>query len=393
MGGDDSKTVDTHQSSVTDPYGPTKPLLSGIIGSLGGVNTATTPQQAHAIASLSEAAGGLPNFGGAATKAVNNAFSTDTMPQQGMLGQSYQSYINNLGSTASGNELDPYKTPGFSDSLKSLTEGITNNVKGVYAGSGRDPTGAGSFAGSLGKGLMQGEAPIVQAQYNQNKQNQMDAASKLFQAGGATASGLTQQQLAALNAQFQGISGGAAIPGLLMQPAQAEYGAANLGYNQPLQNIGAVEGLVNPIASLGGSTEGDGTQKTTQSKSLMSNIIGGAAGLAGLNGAMGSGWLSSAGSSLGGGLTSLMSSLGPLAMFSDEDLKENIEPVGMLHDGQTVYSYNYKGENVPQIGLLAQEVEEHVPEAVIDTPSGFKAVRYDIATKPAREIGFLKMAA
>jgi hypothetical protein len=54
----------------------------------------------------------------------------------------------------------------------------------------------------------------------------------------------------------------------------------------------------------------------------------------------------------------------PAGMFSDERLKENMRPVGKTKDGQTIYSFNYKGEKRTQIGLSAQEVAKKHPEAV-----------------------------
>jgi len=49
---------------------------------------------------------------------------------------------------------------------------------------------------------------------------------------------------------------------------------------------------------------------------------------------------------------------------SDRRLKENIEPIGKLFDGQKVYRYNFKGDDKTQIGLMAQEVEKRHPDAV-----------------------------
>ena len=54
----------------------------------------------------------------------------------------------------------------------------------------------------------------------------------------------------------------------------------------------------------------------------------------------------------------------PAGFFSDERLKENMRPVGKTKDGQTIYSFNYKGEKRTQIGLSAQEVAKKHPEAV-----------------------------
>lgn len=80
-----------------------------------------------------------------------------------------------------------------------------------------------------------------------------------------------------------------------------------------------------------------------------------------------------------GGIAGMVGSMAPL-MMSDERVKENIEPVGKTYDGQTTYVYNYKGDDTPQMGLLAQEVEKKHPRAVAETPAGIKMVDYRRAT-------------
>jgi len=67
------------------------------------------------------------------------------------------------------------------------------------------------------------------------------------------------------------------------------------------------------------------------------------------------------------------------AILSDSRLKENVKPVGKLDNGLTVYCFNFKGSNVAQIGLLAQEVAKVKPEAVVEGTDGFLRVRYDEA--------------
>jgi hypothetical protein len=74
------------------------------------------------------------------------------------------------------------------------------------------------------------------------------------------------------------------------------------------------------------------------------------------------------------------------SLFSDERVKENIRPIGELFDGQKVYSYNLKGDNRTQIGLLAQEVEHHNPHAVGHS-GGLKTVDYHDATQHAAHRG------
>jgi hypothetical protein len=74
-------------------------------------------------------------------------------------------------------------------------------------------------------------------------------------------------------------------------------------------------------------------------------------------------------------------------------LKEEIEPVGKLYDGQEVYKYRYIGSPVWQIGLMAQDVEKVIPGAVTDV-NGWKAVNLNTATQYASELSrFLDEAA
>lgn len=72
--------------------------------------------------------------------------------------------------------------------------------------------------------------------------------------------------------------------------------------------------------------------------------------------------------------------------FSDERLKDDIEPVGELYDGQTVYRYRFKGDKRHQIGLIAQEVEEHEPDAVKELVGDIKGVNYKLATDYAADL-------
>jgi hypothetical protein len=80
----------------------------------------------------------------------------------------------------------------------------------------------------------------------------------------------------------------------------------------------------------------------------------------------------------------------PSSFFSDGRLKEDIEPIGETFDGQKIIKFRYKGDKGPkQIGLLAQDVERHHPEAV-GLARGFKTVDYDAATKDAAKRGHFR---
>ena len=72
-------------------------------------------------------------------------------------------------------------------------------------------------------------------------------------------------------------------------------------------------------------------------------------------------------------------------MMSDKRLKENLKKVGELDNGLNVYLGNYTKESgldmTPQLFLIAQEVQEKNPKAVMTSEDGFLAVDYEEAVK------------
>lgn len=66
---------------------------------------------------------------------------------------------------------------------------------------------------------------------------------------------------------------------------------------------------------------------------------------------------------------------GLLGLFSDVRVKENIEFTGFLPNGLPMYRYNYVGDETPQAGVMAQDVEIFEPNAVLEI-DGVKAVNY-----------------
>jgi len=82
-----------------------------------------------------------------------------------------------------------------------------------------------------------------------------------------------------------------------------------------------------------------------------------------------------------GGLMSLGGSLGGAAITkSDRKLKKDIKRIGTHDLGIGIYTYHYKdGHDLPkalQVGVMADEVETIMPEAVITMADGYKAVNY-----------------
>lgn len=276
----DKTPATTNTTSQSSPWSAATPMLEGLISKYGSTNTDVTGGQNAALSNLSSSASGIPNMGDTATTGVNRLFNADNSPQVGMLGQGYDTLKTNLGATASGANLNPYSTPGFSDAINTMTSDITNQVKGVYAGSGRDPSGAGSFGQSLGRGLTQGIAPTIASQFNQNNSNMMNANNTLFNASGTTATGQAGLNQSALSNVIPGLQGAGMLSGLYTQPAATQLAAANTAQNLPFQNMQPALTAGMGLGALGSNSNGVSTQ--TPANNPLANWIGGISAGAGL---------------------------------------------------------------------------------------------------------------
>lgn len=160
------------------------------------------------------------------------------------------------------------------------------------------------------------------------------------------------------------------------------------GVNTGLGN--AVAGQNNQLANLNFNTQtgiGNANANADLAGLTASGNIWNAIG--GIGGAKTSGGGTVGGNAMSGIGSALMSFL---PMLSDERAKEDIEPVGELFDGQTVYKYRYINDMTPHIGLMAQEVEQRNPGAVVEI-AGYKHVDYSKATRYAADLSrFLEAA-
>lgn len=196
--------------------------------------------------------------------------------------------------------------------------------------------------------------------------------------------GMQQQTDNQLAAQRAG-----AMTGARQQAQQLGYArrldAAGLGRGLPGASSAAYGQATAAGTAAGGSFMAPGTQ--------FANIFGSGAGIVGqgqqirmqgLNQILGTqGQIYAAdaskpsvfGSIIGAGLGTLAS-----GGFSDFRLKENIEEVGV--DPRTnlnLYHFNYIDDpHTRWQGVMAHEVEEHYPEAVSESPYGYKMVNYDV---------------
>lgn len=182
---------------------------------------------------------------------------------------------------------------------------------------------------------------------------------------------------------YQGL--GTALNNSYTGQGNAGYGAVtsigNAQANSDLSQIGVNSNILGALKGLGGlimqglPTGGGGGNPFDVNNGYVPNINGG--------GVMPSG----AGSSGGGfNIGSAISSLLPFLMSSDERVKDNIQQVGKLNDGQPIYRFNYKGDPRTVIGLIAQEVARTRPEAVGNMGDGTLGVDYNKATNYAASL-------
>jgi endosialidase-like protein len=402
MGGKSEQTETKKQDSKTEPWAPAQPLLMSILGKAGGLSTDVTPGQQAGLTALQAGAAGIPQLGPQAANVATGLLGSKTNPlYSGMLSEGLAGLKGVLQPFASGANVGPNGNPALRGYLDVARDDVADDIRGRFAAAGRDFSGAES--GSIARGITAAEAPILASQYNTDVQNQMNAANAIYNATGGTAGalqGLDQQTLAN---QIQGLGAAGSLGGIYSAPGAAQLGAANTANALPWQNLGMLSGTVLPIAGLGAQSSGTSTTTQSQETPWYTTALGlgmGGLGALGQSGAFGQqGWMTGANGLFGGagsvagaaGATSPMAiaSMFPqLAMFSDERLKEDIQPVGMLFDDTPVYRYRYKGDPVPRIGLLAQEIEMDRPEAVTEV-GGFKAVNYGRATDRAAALGML----
>ena len=263
MGGE-SKTSQT-QSSTTAPWAEAQPALQGILSQLTGnlSKTGVTGGESGALDTLTANGNNFTSQYGQpiadyAKTLLSGGGATD---QAGNVNANYQRYVDQTNPLASNTNYNPYDTPGFRDAINTATSDITNNTNGMFAAAGRDFSGANSMA--LGRGLTQGLAPTIAAQYNQNVNNQQGAAGNLYNAGNTNAgilSGLNQQKL---SNQAQGITAVGAANEAANAGANATLEAEAKRRGIPVQALGLLAQIGIPIAGLGSQSTGQsqGTQQ------------------------------------------------------------------------------------------------------------------------------------
>lgn len=262
MGGSSQQT--TQSTSQTSPYAPAKGALDNILGQLGGQasNAGLTPTENSALNTLqNNASAGNPYAGAIGNVATNLLNGGGAKANDGNISANLANYQSMLASYANGSMVG--KNSALQDQLDQVRQDVGNQVNSQFAAAGRDGSAANLQA--LGRGIAQGTAPVIAAQYNQDVANQLNAANSLYGAGNATYGLLNQSQQAAnANAQAGASVGSAALD------------AKNWGANQqlsaeaqrrgiPIQNLSTLLGAISPVAQAFGTQTGNSTTNSQMS--------------------------------------------------------------------------------------------------------------------------------
>jgi hypothetical protein len=280
MGGQSSSTQ--KQNSTTSPWEPAQPALQGILSQLTGNlgKTGVTGAEDNALTTLTNNANTAsstyaPQIADFAKTLLSGGGATD---QAGAVNQNYQRYVDQTNPLASNTNYNPMDTPGFKDAISTQIADITNSTNGQFAAAGRDFSGMNSQ--TLGRGIMQGVAPTIAAQYNQNVNNQQGAAGNLYNAGNTNSgilAGLQQQKLAN---QGQGVNAAGMATEAANAGANATLQAEAARRGIPVQALGLLAQIGIPIAGLGGQSTGTSTgTKQDSGATQFGQIAGGIGGL------------------------------------------------------------------------------------------------------------------
>lgn len=238
-----------------------------------------------------------------------------------------------------------------------------------------------------------------QTNFNQAQQGTTQLGNLLGQNGPAGSQQAMQTLQATPGYQFQlqqgdnAVNANAAATGGLgsgkqeTDLSQFNQGLAGTTYNQAVQNLQPYLGAAgNAATGIGALNSGLGNQLSNLYQSQGNAGYAGNTSIGNAQANADMAGLTASGNLWGLGLAGLTDAT-KLAGMSDARVKEDIEPVGELYDGQQIYRYRYiDGDPRTHIGLLAQEVQEVEPNAVRPITPEYLGVDYKAATNYAADL-------
>lgn len=304
----------TETTTKTEPWAEQKPYLTAGFAKAKDLLNSSGP----AYYPNSTVAGFTPEQETALTGQANRAASGSPLVDAAQ-GENLR--------TLNGEYLDA-GNPHLQAMIDRTYQAIRPNFDAQFAGAGR--YGSGAHQAAIGDAIAKAGTDLAYRDYTAERGNMQNAIGQ--------APGLANQDYLDIEKML-----GA---GTLRQgQEQAELGADVQRYNYG-QNLESMK-LGDYLKMVGG---GYGSS-STQSQPYFTNPMAGILGLAG--------------------------SLGSAALLgSDRRIKENIRQIGVANEnGLPLYRFNYKGDTRVQTGVMAQDVEQVMPAAVVEI-GGVKHVNY-----------------
>ena len=299
MGGTTQEQTKT-TSQQTQPWAPAQPALSGILGPLGQVNPSLTSSELSALDNLTANSGFLNQFTPQATGLANDLLHGGT-DHTGMVNDAYAQYQKALQPFASGDYLNPASNPALQGYLGTIQNDVANQVNGMFAGAGRDLSGANQQA--LARGIAQGEAPVLNDAYNTARNQQLVAINSLYRAGNTTGGLLSQFDQTRLANEQAGLNAAKTAQAFAMDPYNQQLAIEAQRRGIPLSTLQAMTGIATPIAGLGQTSNGTSTQTTSSPFNPLSLLPLALAPMTG-GGSLAGGILGGLGAGLGAGALS-----------------------------------------------------------------------------------------
>jgi hypothetical protein len=345
-------------------YGTAGSVGAGAYGQAGGIN-ADQYGNLKTGADMSGVAKMPVNAGMTGQQAIMNRLQPQLAQQSAATAQQLANQGITPGSEAYNNAMREQQQ-GQNDLLsQAALQGIGLDMSANQQGYGQAMGQAGMYNAAMGQGYGQGMGAqqlanqAIAQNYGQGMSSQDQANAAMAQNYGqaGNSAGLYNQAAAQ---QFNQNLGAAQFGNTATQQAYQQQLAQ---YNQPLNQIAALMGGSQIQAPQFQQYSGGGQIGAAPVAQAATNQ--GNYNTAAYNAQMGAlGGLYSGIGSLGGGLIAA----------SDIRLKSNIVKVGDHPKGFGIYEYDIDGHR--ERGVLAQEVEKIMPEAVLEHPDGYKMVNY-----------------
>lgn len=226
----------TRENSAHDPWAPAQPFLKDVLS------------RAFGLFPTAQAAGQI----GADFANPLQAFAGGLLGNGGGLGQmapglmdAYQKAIGWLTPTASGSEIG-MDSPEQRSLLDMIQNRVQNQVGDIWGRAGRSFSAG--HAGALGRGIAEGEAPVLFNQLNADRSRKDQAIQSILGAGYGTSGAVDASLGNALNARLR-------VPNLISQIMALR--------NAPVSSLSQLSDLVLPIAGLGGTANSISRSKGT----------------------------------------------------------------------------------------------------------------------------------